>query len=155
MILETPEMDKLGLEMAQEIDLGKIGDWQNNDRHPRDHNCVITYGVKGGRAFYSKTQTNMEDWVELAAMKRLAFANTAPGKRAKNFGVACYGLPEILIDEMEISGVPAREILASSDHSDLDAIMIRYYPRLLWVPASYLRGKDKRTYLSTDTIRTK
>lgn len=137
--LNTPYLSATGHMMAEEQDMGKMGDWSNKERHPRDPNCILEYGVKGGVAFFTKTQVNLDDWLEYAKIRRDQYQAASSKERTKLMGLEKYGLPHILVDDFNLRGLPVEEIMKSADHSEIDKIMIEEYPLLLWIPVEAMR----------------
>ena len=138
--LNTPYFSAAGSLMSEEqSDLGEMGDWTNTEVHPRDPNCVLEYGVKNGVAYFSKTQKNMDDWLAYAAIRREQYKSSSSKEKTKLMGIEKYGLPAVLVDDFNLRGLDVAAIMASSDHSDIDRIMIEEYPNLLWIPLSAMR----------------
>ena len=141
MDLQTPYFQAAGELMAQEQSLNIGKDWENKETHPRDPNCTLRYGVKDGVAFFQKIQHNMEDWRTFAAMKREQYRQSSFKERVSAMGQEKYALPHILVDDFNLRGLDVGAIMASSDHTEIDRIMLEEYPDLLFIPASAMRSK--------------
>ena len=141
---DTPHYDAAMMDVINDMDMGKMGDWSNKERHERDPNLIIEYGVKNGIAFMQKTQIDLDDYLLLAKLKLQQFHASSSRERNKIMGLSQYGLLHIIIDEMEIQGIPVREIMKSGDHTEVNTYMVNNYPQLLWVPASYIKTNKNK-----------
>ena len=147
-MLHTPYLQATMEVGIDNEDLDKGQDWENVERHKRDPHCIIRYGVKGGIPFFEKTQTNMEQWLELAKLKREQFMEESVTSRNARMGIEKYALPEILKDEFEARGMNVRDALSDGDHYEIDRVMAEEFPLLLWVPVSYIRLRPTTTVIT-------
>ena len=145
----TPALHTIGIGMATEQDMGRQGDWENFEYHERDPNCHIRYGVRGGEPFFQTTQVNYDDWVKYAKARRSQYKHASAKERTELIGLEKYGLPHVIVSDLEIRGIPYAEILDSADHTELDRIVANEWPELLWVPKSALR--DSRQLIAGES----
>lgn len=139
--LNTPHFNATGSLMAAEESLDQAGDWTNIEAHPRDPNCEIRYGVQNGEAFFQKIQKNMEMWLDYCKARRDQYEASSMKDRTSLMGLEKYALPAILVDDFNLRGVDVSGIMATSDHSEIDQIMMTEYPMLLCIPMSAMRKR--------------
>ena len=145
MELSTPYFNAAGSLMAEEQSLDRGKDWTNKEKHPRDPNCTIEYGVRNGVAFFSKIQKNLDDWLLYARMRRDQYEASSAKEKTKLMGQEKYGLPHILVDDFKLRGIDVGEETSNADHWEIDKIMMHEYPALLWIPLSAMRKRPKLT----------
>ena len=69
-----PALNVLGGVKAQELinkgEKSLSDNWENVERHPHDPNCIVKYGVKNGEVYGQAMQLDMDEYAELARLKR-------------------------------------------------------------------------------------
>lgn len=102
--------------------------WVNKERHPNDPNCIISYGVDKGEVYGSATQLDMEEYLELARLKReIELAN--PKNHDNNPFLQTYGLPLAVKLDIEARGYSFDQ---EHDKPEINKIIEKEFAGLKW-----------------------
>ena len=133
--LKTPALNILGEVKARKLiaDGNKSlkDNWENTERHPHDKNCIIKYGVDKGEVYGQVIQLDMEEYIELARLKREIELDN-PKNNDNNPFLPTFGLPMAIRMELEARGFPLQEMMNSGDFTEINGIIEREYSYLKW-----------------------
>ena len=105
--------------------------WENVYVHPHDSNCIIRYGVDKGEVYGQAIQTNMDDYITLAKLKREAEIDN-PKNHDNNPFLVAFGLPTSIKLDLEARGFPINDMVESGDFTEIHGIIETEYPYLKW-----------------------
>ena len=114
--------------------------WENVERHPNDPNCIIRYGVDKGEVYGCAIQLDIDEYVELAKLKR-ELEKDNPKNHDNNPFLATFGLPTSVRMELEARGFPIQDMITSGDFTEIHGIIEREYPYLKWTNVLLRKNK--------------
>ena len=133
--LSMPALNVLGSVKAKamiESGLKSLSEnWENVERDNIDPNCIIRYGVDKGEVFGQAIQTDIEDYIELARLKR-EIETENPKNNDNNPFLPTFGLPRAVKLDLEARGFPVDEMIQSGDFKEIHGIIEKEFPQLKW-----------------------
>ena len=130
-----PALNVLGGMKAQElINKGEKSlneNWENTEKHPHDRNRIIKYGVDKGEVYGKAIQPDMDEYIELARLKR-EIEKANPKNHDNNPFLPTFGLPFAVRMDLEARGYDFEEMTQTGDFTEIHGIIEREFPYLKW-----------------------
>ena len=130
-----PALNVLGGMKAQELinkgEKSLSDNWENRERHPHDPNCIIKYGVKNGEVYGQAMQLDMDEYAELARLKR-EIERDNPKNHDNNPFLPTFGLPFAVRMDLEARGCDFDLMTQTGDFTEIHGIIEKEYPYLKW-----------------------